>query len=74
MVRVEVQGFEGLVVEGMQQLLRRKQVSLSHLKAAVTLITPAWQCGRAACKLRAPASSQCLMRGPPPPPTPKPPK
>lgn len=27
MVRVEVQGFEGLVVEGMQQLLRRKQVS-----------------------------------------------
>ena len=26
MVRVEVQGFEGLVVEGMQQLLRRKQV------------------------------------------------
>lgn len=29
MVRVEVQGFEGLVVEGMQQLLRRKQVSCS---------------------------------------------
>ena len=26
MVRIEVQGFEGLVVEGMQQLLRRKQV------------------------------------------------
>ncbi len=26
MVRVDVQGFEGLVVEGMQQLLRRKQV------------------------------------------------
>lgn len=27
MVRVEVQGFEGLVIEGMQQLLKRKQVS-----------------------------------------------
>ena len=27
MVRVEVQGFEGLVVEGMQQLLKRKQMS-----------------------------------------------
>ncbi len=26
MVRVEVQGFEGLVVQGMQQLLKRKQV------------------------------------------------
>ena len=29
MVRVDVQGFEGLVVEGMQQLLRRKQVSFA---------------------------------------------
>ena len=29
MVRVEVQGFEGLVVDGMQQLLRRKQVGFS---------------------------------------------
>lgn len=29
MVRVEVQGFEGLVVDGMQQLLRRKQVGSS---------------------------------------------
>lgn len=32
MVRVEVQGFEGLVVEGMQQLLRHKQVGQGPAK------------------------------------------
>ncbi len=72
MVRVEVQGFEGLVVEGMQQLLRRKQVSLSLLQGGCDPHHTCLRCmmrgeqharsSRATCKLTVP------QEGSPPPP------
>ena len=46
LLRMEVQGFEGLVVEGMQELLRRKAVCSALLIAACAF-------GEACCEERA---------------------
>ena len=64
MVRVEVQGFEGLVVEGMQQLLRRKQASsppCSHWSPCPGLSTgdASGGAGRAAAMPTAQAGVPC---------------